>query len=114
VTSADVPKRIKRLLRELAAEAHEEELRRALVPLAEAFKRWEQRELGSGELSELIHKFHQGPARDLYLRYNTPYLRTSVAYAIVAGILDRTAIPAELLDHLAGAIEFYEREQPTS
>jgi len=114
VTSADVPKRIKRLLRELAAEAHEEELRRALVPLAEAFKRWEQRELGSGELSELIHKFHQGPARDLYLRYNTPNLRTSVAYAIVAGILDRTAIPAELLDHLAGAIEFYEREQPTS
>ena len=77
-------------------------------------KRWEQRELGSGELSELIHKFHQGPARDLYLRYNTPYLRTSVAYAIVAGILDRTAIPAELLDHLAGAIEFYEREQRTS
>lgn len=31
---ADVPKRIKRLLHGLAAEAHEEELRRALAPLA--------------------------------------------------------------------------------
>src|SRR5919197_5865455 len=37
----DIPKRVKRLLRECAAAAHEEELRRALVPIAEAFKRWE-------------------------------------------------------------------------
>jgi len=66
---ADIPKRVKRLLRECAAAAHEEELRRALLPIAEAFKRWEQGELGSGDLSELIHRFHQGPARDLYLRY---------------------------------------------
>jgi hypothetical protein len=111
---ADVPKRIKRLLRELAAEAHEEELRRALVPLAEAFKRWERRELGSGELAELIHEFHQGPARELYLRYTAPHQGPPVAYAIVEGILDRRAIPAEVLDYLARTIEFYEREQPRS
>src|SRR2546422_6315186 len=68
---AETPKRIKRLLREYAAVAHEEELRRALLPVAEAFKRWEREELDSGELSEIIHKFHQGPARDLWVRYNT-------------------------------------------
>jgi hypothetical protein len=45
---ADTPRRIKRLLREHAAAAHEEELRRALVPVADAFKRWERGELGSG------------------------------------------------------------------
>jgi len=45
---ADTPKRIKRLLREQGGRAHEEELRRALVPVAEAFKRWEHGELGSG------------------------------------------------------------------
>ena len=39
-----------------------EELRRALLPLAEAFKRWEHSDLDSGELSDLIHRFHQGPA----------------------------------------------------
>ena len=33
-----------------------------------------------------------------------------VAYAITAGILDRRVIPAELLDHLAGPLQFYERE----
>jgi len=31
---AETPKRIKRLLREYAAAAHEEELRRALLPVA--------------------------------------------------------------------------------
>lgn len=110
---ADTPKRIKRLLREHAREAHEEELRRALVPVAEAFKRWERGELGSGELSEIIHRFHQGPSRELFVRYNTPYLEMAVAYAIAAGVLDRQKIPTELRDHLARALEFYESEQAT-
>jgi len=110
---ADTSKRIKRLLREHAGEAHEEELRRALMPVAEAFKRWERGELGSGELSETIHRFHQGPARDLFARYNTPHLEMAVAYAITVGVLDRRKIPAELLGHLARALEFYESEQAT-
>lgn len=109
----DIPKRVKRLLRECASAAHEEELRRALLPLAEAFKRWEHGGLDSGELSDLIHRFHQGPARELFLRYNASNLVAPVAYAIVAGIVDRTAVPGELLEHLTGMIEFYEKESAT-
>lgn len=93
----DTPKRIKRLLREYAGAAHEEELRRALLTLAGAFKRWEHGNLASGDLSEIIHHFHQGPARDFYVRYNTAPLEFAVAYAITIGILDRQTIPAELL-----------------
>ncbi len=111
---AGTPKRITRLLREYAGAAHEEELRRALLPVSEAFKRWERRDLGSGELSEIIHRFHQGPARELYVRYNSARREMAVAYAITAGVLDRRTIPAELLDHLAGALHFYESEQATS
>ena len=105
---ADVPKPIKRLLREYAAAAHEEELRRALLPISEAFGRWASAELGSGELSEIIHRFHQGPARELWVRYNTPHLEIPVAFAITTGVLGRETIPAELLEHLAGALRFYE------
>src|SRR2546425_883413 len=105
---ADTPKRVKRLLRECAAAAHKEELRRALLPIAEAFKQWEQGGLGSGDLSELIHQFHQGPARELYVRYDTNQLEATVAYAIVRGVLDRKAVPPEVLDHVAGMIRFYE------
>lgn len=111
---AGIPKRVKRLLRECAAAAHEEELRRALLPVAEAFKRWEMGELGSGELSDLIHRFHQGPARDLYLRYNTNDLEAPVAHAVVAGILDRAAVPTAVLDHVARMIHFYESERAES
>lgn len=110
----EIPKRVKRLLREYASAAHEEELRRALLPLADAFKGWEKGELGSGALSDLIHRFHQGPARELFLRYNIPHLGAPVAYAVAAGILDRTAVAGELLEYLAGMIEFYEKELAAS
>lgn len=109
----DARRRIKRLLREYPAAAHEEELRRALLPISEAFGRWERRELGSGELSEIIHRFHQGPARDLWARYNTPHLEMVVAFAITTGVLGRNTIPGELLEHLAGAMQFYEEDQAT-
>jgi hypothetical protein len=110
---ADTPRQIKRLLREHAARAHEEELRRALVPVAEAVKRWERGELDSGALSEIIHRFHQGPARELFGRYNAPDLDLAVAHAITAGILDRRAVPAELCEHLARALAFYEGQRAT-
>ena len=109
-----IPKPVKRLLREYASAAHEEELRRALLPLAEAFERWERGGFDSGELSDLIHRFHQGPARELFLRYNTSNLAAPVAYAIAAGIVDRTAVPGELLEHFTGMIKLYEKELATS
>ena len=34
-----------------------------------------------------------------------------VAHAIVTGVLDRGAVPAEVLDHVAGMIRFYESEE---
>jgi hypothetical protein len=70
-----------------------------------------RKELDSSELSEIIHKFHQGPARDLWVRYNTPQLEMAVAFAITTGLLSRDTIPAEVLDHLAGPMRFYEEER---
>jgi hypothetical protein len=104
----EIPKRLKRLLRTCAGEAHEEELRRALVPLAEAFDRWKRGDIASSELSNLIHKFHQGPPRELFVKYNTNHLEAPVAHAIVTGVLDKTKIPLELLEQLAASIKFYE------
>ena len=101
------PRRIKRLLREFAAKAHEEELRRALAPLANAFERWARREADSFELSDLVHEFHQGPSRDLFVRYTRSPHDATVAYAIATGIIDRREVPEELLGHLALALEFY-------
>jgi hypothetical protein len=102
-----IPKRLKRLLRKWAGEAHEEELRRALVPLAEAFDRWKRGDIASSELSNLIHKFHQGLPRELFVKYNTNHLEAPVAHAIVSGVLDKDKISPELLEHLVAWIKFY-------
>ena len=103
----DPPKRIKRLLREFAVAAHEEELRRTLIPLADAFERWSRGEADSFELSDLIHAFHQGQSRDLFVRYTRRPHGPAVAYAIATGIIDRRDVPDELLEHLARTLEFY-------
>lgn len=105
-----MPKRIKRLLREQAMLAHEEELRRALLPLATAFEEWKKGGLGSGELSAEIHEFHQGPSRQLFNKYNNGPLDALVAYAIVSGIIDASQVPDELLEYLSRAIAFYKEE----
>jgi hypothetical protein len=105
----DPPKRIRRLLRELAAKAHEEELRRALTPLANAFERWARREIDSFELSDLVHEFHQGPSRDLFVRYTRSPHDATVAYAIATGIINRQEVPEDLFEHLALALEFHVR-----
>ena len=44
----EVSKRVKRALRELAATAHEEELRRALLPLADALEAWKSGKVSGG------------------------------------------------------------------
>ena len=55
-----------------------------------------------------------GPSPRAIGRHNHTYLDMAVAHAITGGVLDRQTIPAELLDHLARALAFYESQQTTS
>ncbi len=103
-------KKVKKLVREYARKAHEEELRRALVPLSEAFDSWKDSGISSDELSELIHEFNRGPSRELFKRYSGPMLALMVASAVARGILDKDNIPPELLDQLADQIDFCKKE----
>lgn len=99
-------KAVKRALRQLATLAHEEELRRALLPIAAAFGQWQAGQLGSGELTEIIHAFHQGPARELWKKYSSGSLEFAVAHAIVSGVIERDQVPPDVLVHCRGAIEY--------
>ena len=110
----EVPKSVKRALRELGGIAYDEELHRALVPLADAFDAWKAGKLSAGDLVDQIHTFHQGPARELFLRYDRHLLSSSVAQAIATGIIKRDSVPAEVLDHLSGLIKFHSNMEPRS
>ena len=106
----DVPKKTKRLVREWAGVAHDRDLRNALSELRAHFDRWERGEIDSFELNDLVHRYHEGPSRDIWKRYATNHLEPAVAAAAVDGVLRKEELPKELVQHIAGWIEFYERE----
>jgi hypothetical protein len=103
----DYPKRIKRALREWAAEAHERELHRELTILDRSFAGWREGQLSSSALTELIHRFHNGPARELHNRYNSGYEDMNVAAALAAGILTREEMPAEVVEAIEDLMGFH-------
>jgi hypothetical protein len=111
----EIPKAMKKALGRLANEAYEIELGRALAGLREEFDRWERGEIAAFDLEAAIHRFHQGPARDLFKRYHDNGIqKVVVAGAIADGILDRTKVALEVLEFLAGALSFWEQEQASS
>src|SRR6266566_884905 len=110
----EVPKQIKRLVREWAGIAHDRDLRKALSELRLQFDRWDRGEIDSFELNDLVHRFHEDRAREIWRRYATTHLEPAVASAVAAGMLRKEELPAELLRHIAGLIEFYEDDLSAS
>jgi hypothetical protein len=110
----EVPKRIKRLVREWAGIAHDRDLRNALTELGAQFDRWGRGEIDSFALNELVHRFHQDTSREIWKRYTTTHLEPAVASAVAAGVLRKEELPSELVQHIAGLIEFYEHDVSAS
>ncbi|MBN1312225.1 MAG: hypothetical protein JXB30_12470 [Anaerolineae bacterium] len=102
------PNSIKKLIREYHGKAYEKELHRELAKLDQSFAEWRDGEIDSWELSDRIHQYEVGPSRELYKQYTPKVADMNLAYAIVAGILDRDEIPTELLEALDGALRFYQ------
>ena len=102
-------KAIRKKTRELADQAYEEELRRALAPLAEAFERWKVRAASSVEISDLIHEFHEGPSRQLWGTYTALEPDALVARAVALAVLARKSLPPDVAAALAHNIEAFEQ-----
>jgi hypothetical protein len=105
---AELPKGIKRALRDLAGRAHETALRRALIDLRREFDAWERGEIDAFELKERIHKFHQGPAREICLRFSGGVdLRLLAGYCVHESLIEKESIPAEVMPYIESALSFY-------
>jgi hypothetical protein len=106
----ELPKRIKRQLRELAGQAYENEVSAELHKLAEHFDEWKAGKIGAGDLEHLIHEFHDGPARELFKRYNNPLLLAMVASALARGVLERENVPDDVWPYLEGVIHLFQAD----
>jgi hypothetical protein len=87
-------------LRKLAGLAYERELAKALASIEEEFKRWKKNKITAFELSERIHKFHNGVARNLWSFYETGHTELNVRHAIAEGILLKTEVSPGILEKL--------------
>jgi hypothetical protein len=99
-------KSLKRKLGEQSMRAHEEELRRALLPLADSFDQWREGKLDSGCLALVVRDWDRGPQTDLFKKYNYGIIELNVAQAVVTGILDEKQIDPQLLEYLQAHIAF--------
>jgi hypothetical protein len=94
-------------LRQLAGRAWEAELNAELQVLYDAFAQWADKALSAFELSDLIHAFHNGSARDLYGRYASLDARLTVSRAVALGILGEQDLGPDLMKKLAGEIDVF-------
>lgn len=67
--------------------------------------------MSAAALNDLLHRFHEGTSREIWKWYATNRLEPALAWAVSAGILRRDELPAELLRHIAGLVEFYESDR---
>src|SRR5215217_736895 len=97
----------RRKLRELARVAYTRELSAELAKLESDFVQWRSGEIDPFELSDRIHRFHDGISRNLYVLYRDLPPSRSVARAVVLQLLQETEVPTEILSALESASEFY-------
>lgn len=85
----------------LVALAHEVELGKALEDLYGEFQAWKSGGIDSFELSDRVHTFHDGPNREVYLRYTSRLdLRFLIQYALDEGLIQKAAVPKEVWPYL--------------
>ena len=101
-------KKEKKKLSELADLAYQREMESLLMNLADKFDQFRSKEISCFELNELIHKYHDGDARDIYKLYS---LKDGdlffVGRAVSMGILKIDEIPESLKDSILQAVQFF-------
>jgi hypothetical protein len=96
---------VKRLVRELAVRAYAEALGQELSKLHDHFHAWQEGRLSPFDLADEIHKFHQGPNRDLYVYFTRASRERVVAEAVVEGLIAEASLPDEVHAYLARDID---------
>ncbi|HEX6369341.1 MAG TPA: hypothetical protein VF006_10440 [Longimicrobium sp.] len=84
---------IRHQLRELRTKAWEAELGEALLPIADLFDAWRRGEASAFDLTEAIHRFHQGESREIWKKHQSRDTEMLLAQALADGHLRREQIP---------------------
>lgn len=103
-------KSFRKIAKQLIGQAYRREQEKALESLRREFDRWQSGEIDCRELTDLIHRFHNGESRDLYKIYEMGDIKIALARAIALGILAEDEVPADLREPMQPMIEFFRGE----
>jgi hypothetical protein len=110
---SELSKEARRAIRDAASVAYERELSDALFSLAETFEEWKSGSRNAFDVSDAIHEFHQGEARELFNRYGSGSVPDlAVAGAVARGIMTLNEIPPSGRDHIAGIVQAIRGAEP--
>ena len=88
--------------------AYKRELSAALNNLEKKFEEWNKGDIDCFELNDLIHKYHNNTARELYDKYNNNDLSDiTIAWTIANGIISKNEVSKELINKLEDYINRY-------
>ena len=96
--------------RELSGESYERELGEQLNELLDRFHDWKNGAIESSELSDFIHKFHNGVSREIYKLYNFLPEEDIVARALVLDYLTEDEVPENIIEQISPRIEIYKQK----
>ena len=103
-------KSFRKIARQLVGQAYQREQEKALGSLRREFDRWKSGEIDCWDLTDLIHRFHNGESRDLYKIYEMGDIKIALARAIALDIIDADEVPADLLESMRPTIEYFRGE----
>ena len=98
----ELSKKEKQELRELVSECYEEHLSSLLENLYEDFQKWGSKYIDVFELTNRIHEFHDGNARELYKMYVLSPPEVAIVYALRNNIVGPEGIGGDLYKKLGG------------
>lgn len=101
-----MPKSFRKIARKLIGQAYQREQDKALESLHREFDRWKSGEIDCWELSDLIHRFHDGESRELFKFYEMGNVEFALARAIALGILGEEEVPTDLRESMQPMIDF--------
>jgi hypothetical protein len=105
----DLPKAVRKAIRELASLAYERELSIELSALRGKFDEWHRDVIDAFELEQAIHRFHNGAARELFNRYSSgAMLDHAVAGAVIRGALQENELPEIAREHILRIVTVFQ------
>ena len=96
---------MRKKLKELAMLVWKRELDQYIEKLAKRFDEWKEKKIDCFEINEYIHKFHDGPSRELWKKHNYFKADMIVAIGLDTGILKKEEISEDILQQIEDKIE---------